>query len=51
MAEQRRNTMLTFIGLGLYDKTDVSEKGLIAIRDADHVFLEIVHVMAHGYIA
>ena len=32
--------MLTFIGLGLYDKTDVSEKGLTAIRNADHVFLE-----------
>ncbi len=40
MAEQRRNILLTFIGLGLYDKTDVSEKGLTAIRDADHVFLE-----------
>jgi diphthine synthase len=32
--------MLTFIGLGLYDKTDVSEKGLRLIREADHVFLE-----------
>ena len=32
--------MLMFIGLGLYDKTDVSEKGLQLIRDADHVFLE-----------
>jgi diphthine synthase len=33
--------MLTFIGLGLYDKDDVSEKGLRAIRSADHVFLEV----------
>ena len=33
--------MLTFIGLGLYDKDDVSEKGLSCIRKADHVFLEI----------
>ena len=33
-------TMLTFIGLGLYDKTDVSEKGLLSIRSADHIFLE-----------
>ena len=32
--------MLTFIGLGLYDKTDVSEKGLLSIRSADHIFLE-----------
>lgn len=32
--------MLTFIGLGLYDKTDVSEKGLAMIRSADYVFLE-----------
>jgi diphthine synthase len=32
--------MLTFIGLGLYDKTDVSEKGLRLIRSADYVFLE-----------
>ncbi len=32
--------MLTFIGLGLYDKTDVSEKGLLSIRNADHIFLE-----------
>ena len=33
-------TVLTFIGLGLYDKTDVSEKGLVSIRNADHIFLE-----------
>jgi diphthine synthase len=33
--------MLTFIGLGLYDKTDISEKGLNTIRNADHIFLEI----------
>jgi diphthine synthase len=32
--------MLTFVGLGLYDRTDVSEKGLACIRHADHVFLE-----------
>ncbi len=32
--------MLTFIGLGLYDKRDISEKGLYLIRNADHVFLE-----------
>jgi diphthine synthase len=32
--------MLSFIGLGLYDKTDVSEKGLNRIRSADHIFLE-----------
>lgn len=33
--------MLTFIGLGLYDKDDVSEKGLSCIRNADYVFLDI----------
>ena len=32
--------MLTFIGLGLFDKTDISEKGLECIRNADHVYLE-----------
>ncbi len=32
--------MLTFVGLGLYDKTDVSEKGLTCIRNADYVYLE-----------
>jgi len=32
--------MLTFVGLGLFDKTDISEKGLASIRQADHVFLE-----------
>jgi diphthine synthase len=32
--------MLTFVGLGLFDKTDISEKGLACIRQADHVFLE-----------
>ena len=32
--------MLTFIGLGLFDKTDVSEKGLLCIRAADRVYLE-----------
>ncbi|HSQ94337.1 MAG TPA: diphthine synthase, partial [Methanoregula sp.] len=30
----------TFIGLGLFDKTDISQKGLACIRQADHVFLE-----------
>ncbi len=32
--------MLTFVGLGLYDKEDISEKGLTLIRSADEVFLE-----------
>ena len=32
--------MLTFVGLGLFDKTDISEKGLLCIRQADHVFLD-----------
>jgi len=32
--------MLTFIGLGLFDKTDISEKGLRHIRAADRVYLE-----------
>jgi diphthine synthase len=32
--------MLTFIGLGLFDKTDISEKGLACVRQADHVFLD-----------
>jgi diphthine synthase len=32
--------VLTFVGLGLYDKTDVSQKGLTCIRNADHVYLE-----------
>jgi len=32
--------MLTFIGLGLFDKTDISEKGLAHIRNADSVYLE-----------
>jgi diphthine synthase len=32
--------MLMFIGLGLFDKTDISVKGLEYIRGADHVFLE-----------
>jgi diphthine synthase len=32
--------VLTFVGLGLYDKEDVSEKGLTRIRNADDVFLE-----------
>jgi len=32
--------MLTFVGLGLFDRTDVSEKGRSCIRQADQVFLE-----------
>jgi len=32
--------MLTFVGLGLYDLEDISEKGLKAIRRADRVYLE-----------
>jgi len=31
---------LTFIGLGLYDHLDISEKGLQRIRASDHLFLE-----------
>jgi diphthine synthase len=32
--------MLTFVGLGLFDKTDISAKGLACIRQADQVFLD-----------
>jgi len=32
--------MLTFVGLGLYDLDDISVKGMHAIEEADHVFLE-----------
>jgi len=32
--------MLTFVGLGLYDLEDISEKGLKAVRSADLVCLE-----------
>jgi diphthine synthase len=32
--------MLTFVGLGLFDKKDISEKGLACIRQAEHVFLD-----------
>ncbi len=32
--------MLTFVGLGLFDKTDVSEKGLACIRQAEYIFLD-----------
>jgi diphthine synthase len=32
--------MLTFIGLGLFDKNDISVKGLDLIRAADRVYLE-----------
>lgn len=31
---------LTFVGLGLWDETDVSVRGLTAIREADEVFVE-----------
>ena len=33
-------SMLTFVGLGLFDETDVSLKGLKAIQEADIVYLE-----------
>ncbi len=33
-------TMLTFIGLGLFDEKDISLKGLEAIRQADLIFAE-----------
>ena len=33
-------SMLTFIGIGLYDELDISQKGLKAIQDADYVFAE-----------
>lgn len=32
--------MLTFVGLGLYGKKDITLKGLEAIRDADVVYAE-----------
>jgi diphthine synthase len=32
--------MLTFVGLGLYDRTDISEKGRICIARADTIYLE-----------
>ena len=32
--------MLTFVGLGLFDKTDISVKGRMCIERADEVFLE-----------
>lgn len=32
--------MLTFVGLGLYDLDDISLKGMHAIEEADHVYLE-----------
>ena len=35
--------MLTFIGLGLYDKTDVPEKGLRCIRTLITFFLNTTH--------
>ncbi|MDO9523504.1 MAG: diphthine synthase [Methanocorpusculum sp.] len=33
--------MLTFIGLGLFDESDVSVRGMDAIKSADTVFLEV----------
>jgi diphthine synthase len=32
--------MLTFVGLGLFDERDISVKGLAAVREADHLYLE-----------
>jgi diphthine synthase len=32
--------MLTFVGLGLYDKNDISEKGRVCIAAADTIYLE-----------
>jgi diphthine synthase len=32
--------MLTFVGLGLFDKNDISEKGRAFIADADKVYIE-----------
>lgn len=32
--------MLTFVGLGLFDKDDISLKGLTAVKEADRVYLE-----------
>ena len=40
MLFHRGVAVLTFVGLGLFDKTDVSEKGLMLIRKADSVFSE-----------
>jgi diphthine synthase len=36
----REAAMLTFVGLGLFDKTDISEKGLACIRQAAYIFLD-----------
>lgn len=36
----RREGMLTFVGLGLYDEEDISLKGLSCVKKAQHVFLE-----------
>ena len=32
--------MLTFVGLGLYDKLDISVKGLEAVKKADLIYAE-----------
>jgi diphthine synthase len=32
--------MLLFIGLGLYDVTDISMKGLLATQNADYIYLD-----------
>jgi len=34
------NTMLTFVGLGLYDEKDITVKGLEAVKAADEVYAE-----------
>jgi diphthine synthase len=40
--------MLTFIGLGLWDEKDVSERGLDAIRKADVVYAELYTAFLGG---
>jgi len=35
-----KEIVLTFVGLGLYDEWDVSERGLACIRSADYIVLE-----------
>ncbi|MFT4311803.1 MAG: diphthine synthase [Candidatus Woesearchaeota archaeon] len=41
---------LTFIGLGLFDKTDITVKGLQAIQNADVVYLEYYTSIMHNSI-
>jgi diphthine synthase len=38
--DRPKRTMLTFVGLGLYDEKDISVKGLEAVRAADAVYAE-----------